>query len=113
MDIISSAHAALPAANGVASANGSYSSLIMLAVFFAVFYLLLWRPQAKRAKEQRALLSALSKGDEVVAAGGLVGRILDVNENFLTLDVSKGVALTVQKGSVTSVLPKGTLKLMD
>lgn len=111
MSIISAAYAASPSAP--TATQGGMSSLIMLVVFFAVFYFLLWRPQAKRAKEQKNLLANLSKGDEVVTAGGLVGRITKVNENFVVLAVADNVELTVQKGAITSTLPKGTLKSAD
>ena len=109
MGIISTAYAA----STPSSAQNGASSLIMLAVFFAVFYFLLWRPQAKRAKEQRALLAGLARGDEVVTTGGLVGRIMEVKESFVSLAVAEGVTLTIQKGAVASVLPKGTMKLTD
>lgn len=112
LDIISAAYAAAPAAPG-ATPMGNMSSIIMLVIFFAVFYFLLWRPQAKRAKEQRTLLAGLTQGDEVVTAGGLLGRIKKVNENFIILTVAEGVDLTIQKGSVSSSLPKGTLKSAD
>src|SRR3990167_7564993 len=106
MSIISTAYAA----SSASGAQGQMSSLIMLAVFFAVFYFLLWRPQSKRAKEQRTLLSGLAKGDEVVTTGGLVGRISKVNENFIILSVADNIELTVQKAAVAATLPKGTLK---
>lgn len=109
MDIISSAYAAAPAAGASVSESGA-SSLIMLGIFFVVFYFLLWRPQAKRAKEQRALIAGLTLGEEVLTAGGVVGRITKINENFIVLMVAEGVNLTVQRSSVSAVLPKGTLQ---
>ncbi|MBI5448039.1 MAG: preprotein translocase subunit YajC [Gammaproteobacteria bacterium] len=111
MDIISAAYAAAPANS--AATQSSMSSLVMLAVFFVVFYFLLWRPQSKRAKEQKNLLANLAKGDEVIAAGGIVGRISKINDSFVTLNVADNVELTVQKASVVSTLPKGTIKSAD
>ncbi len=89
--------------------NGLFS-LVLLVVMFVAFYFLLIRPQAKRAKEHRAMVAALAKGDEVVTAGGLLGRITRLDENYLTLEVAKGVEITIQRHAVQAVLPKGTLK---
>ncbi len=83
---------------------------IMLIVFFAVFYFLVIRPQSKRQKEHRAMLSALSKGDEVVTAGGIVGRVEALGDAFVTVEVADGVKVRLQKHAITAVLPKGTLK---
>ena len=93
-----------------ASQPSPWSPLIMLAVFFAVFFFFVIRPQAKRAKEHRTMISALSKGDEVVTSGGILGRIDEVGDSFITVEVSDGVRLKLQKGAITTVLPKGTLK---
>lgn len=112
MDIISSAYATTHAASPAAQ-NGGASSLVMLGIFFVVFYFLLWRPQAKRAKEQRALIAGLAKGDEVVTSGGLVGRISKLNDNFMVLTVAEGVELTIQRSAVASVLPKGTMHSVE
>ena len=87
-----------------------FSPIIMLVVFFAVFYFVALRPQMKRAKEQRAMLSALAKGDEVLAAGGLMGRVIAIGEQFVELELAQGVVVKVQKQAVTAVLPKGSLK---
>jgi preprotein translocase subunit YajC len=87
-----------------------WSPLIMLAIFFAVFFFLVIRPQMKRAKEHRSMVSALAKGDEVITTGGLAGRIDDVSDSFITVEISDGVRVKVQKQAVTVVLPKGTLK---
>jgi preprotein translocase subunit YajC len=108
---ITSAHAetAAPAAqpSGVA---GNMSLVIMLAVFVAFMYLAVWRPQNKRAKEQRDLLNALTKGDEVVTAGGILGKIAKVNDSYIVLALAENVEITVQKSSIVGALPKGTLK---
>ena len=83
--------------------------LFPLVLIFIVFYFLLIRPQQKRAKEQRKMISELAKGDEVIAAG-ILGRVENVGEHFLTVEVADNVQIRVQKGAVSNVLPKGTLK---
>jgi len=100
-------------AEGAATAppQGSpYSSLIMLVVLFGLFYFLLIRPQAKRAKEHKNMVANLAKGDEVVTQGGTLGRITHVGEQFLTLEIADGVNIKVQRSAVSAVMPKGTLK---
>jgi preprotein translocase subunit YajC len=84
--------------------------LIMMVLFFVVFWLIAIRPQMKKAKEHRAMLAALARGDEVIAAGGLLGRIEDIGESIVTIELAPGVSIKVQKQAVTAVLPKGTLK---
>ena len=86
------------------------SLLVMMVLFFAVFYFMAIRPQMKRAKEHRALLAGLSKGDEVIAAGGVAGRVEDLGEHFVGIEIANGVVVKVQKNAITAVLPKGTLK---
>lgn len=81
-----------------------------LIIIFVIFYFLLLRPQMKRAKEQRKMVEALSKNDEVVTTGGLLGKIIEVEDAFLTLEVADGVRVKVQKNAVTALLPKGTVK---
>lgn len=97
-------------AQAAAPQPSPWSPLIMLAIFFAVFFFLVIRPQMKRAKEHRSMVSALGKGDEVVTSGGLAGRIDDVSDSFITVEIADGVRVKVQKQAVTVVLPKGTLK---
>lgn len=87
-----------------------WPSLIMLLVFFAIFYFLLIRPQQKRVAEHRKMVDALSRNDEVVTNGGLIGRIEEISESFLTIEIAQGVRIKVQKHAVTAVLPKGTYK---
>lgn len=87
-----------------------WTPMLMLLVFFAVFYFFVIRPQAKRAKEHRAMVASLSKGDEVLTSGGILGRVDDVGDTFLTVEVSDGVRLKLQKGSISAVVPKGTIK---
>lgn len=81
-----------------------------LIVIFIVFYFLLIRPQTKKAKEHREMVAALSKGDEVVTSGGLLGRITNVGDNFVELEVADGVTVKVQRPSVATLMPKGTIK---
>ena len=93
-----------------AAAGGQYGFLIMMGLFFVIFYFMLIRPQSKRAKEHRAMLQALGAGDEVVTNGGLLGRVTEVGENFLTVEIADGVRVKVQKFQIASLMPKGTLK---
>jgi preprotein translocase subunit YajC len=86
------------------------SLLIMMVVFAAVFYFMIWRPQSKRAKDHKKLMAALSKGDEVVTNGGIVGKISKVTDDFVSLTLSAGVDVHFQKNAIASVLPKGTIK---
>jgi preprotein translocase subunit YajC len=85
-------------------------TLIMLGGMFLVFYFLLIRPQQKRAKEHRTMIDALAKGDEVVAAGGVLGRVTHVADNFITVEIADKVEIKVQRPAIQAVLPKGTLK---
>jgi preprotein translocase subunit YajC len=106
--IVSDAHAADPAPAG--GASGGLMSFLPLVVIFVIFYFLLIRPQSKRAKEHREMVAKLAKGDEVVAGGGILGRVTDVGEVYITVEVADGVAIKVQRHAVTQVLPKGTVK---
>lgn len=97
---------------GGAPQGGGMEMIIMLAVFGLIFYFLLYRPQAKRVKEHKNLISSLSKGDEVLTQGGIVGRITKVSEDkdFIEISLNESNNIVVQKSSVTAVLPKGTMK---
>ena len=86
------------------------TSLIFFGGMILIFYFILIRPQSKRAKEHRELVSQLSKGDEIVTNGGMLGKITDVNEQFVTLEVADNVQLKIQRQAVATVLPKGSLK---
>lgn len=83
---------------------------IMMAVFVVIFYFLLIRPQQKKQKEHQAMLSKLATGDEVVTAGGILGRIVEVGDQFLTIEIADNVRIKVQRFQVTTIVPKGTLK---
>ncbi len=91
--------------------ESGFASLIPLILIFVIFYFLLLRPQIKRAKEHKQMVNSLAKGDEVVTNGGLLGRITRLDENFITLEIANGVQVKVQRNAVSSLLPKGTLKL--
>ena len=93
-----------------AAAQGGLMSFLPLIIIFVIFYFLLIRPQMKRAKEHRNLVEALSKGDEVVTNGGLLGKITDVGESFVTVELADNVQIKLQKHAVASVMPKGTIK---
>ena len=84
--------------------------ILPLLLMFGIFYFLLIRPQQKKAKEHKAMVEALGKGDEVITNGGLLAKITDVDENFLTCKISDNVEVKVQRHAITSVLPKGTIK---
>jgi preprotein translocase subunit YajC len=99
------AHAAPAAAQG----NPLFSFLPLIALF-VIFYFLMIRPQMKRQKEHRNMVSALAKGDEIVSNGGIAGRVEDVGESFLTVEIAPNVRIKLQKGAISQVLPKGTLK---
>lgn len=108
-------NALIPPAWAQASAPSSSSSsqlapLLMMVVFIGIFYFLLIRPQQKKAKDHQAMLSKLSVGDEVVTSGGILGRVTDVGDTFVTIEIADSVRIKVQKGQVSSLMPKGTLK---
>ncbi len=84
--------------------------LLMMGAFVAVFYFLLIRPQQKKAREHQALVAKLAAGDEVVTNGGMLGRVTEVGETFVTLEVADGVRIKVQRFQIASLMPKGTLK---
>jgi len=84
-------------------------NLVFIVIMFGVLYFMMIRPQMKRQKEQKAMLEALNRGDEVVAAG-VLGKIVDLDANFIKLEVAKGVTIQVQRGAVGTLLPKGTIQ---
>lgn len=97
-------------AQDAAPQGGGLLSFLPLIIIFVVFYFLLIRPQTKRAKEHRQLVANLSAGDEVVTSGGVLGKITDVGESFVTMELADNVSIKVQKQAVASVMPKGTIK---
>lgn len=84
--------------------------LAPIVLMFVVLYFLMIRPQSKRAKEHKSMLDALAKGDEVVAGGGMLGKVTKVSDAYVSLEISNGVEVQVQKSSIQLVLPKGTIK---
>ncbi len=106
--LISDAHA--QAATGAAPASPGMMNIAVLVVMLVVFYFLLIRPQQKRHKEHQNMLGKLAAGDEVVTAGGILGRVTEVNDGFATIEIADGVRIKVQKGQITQLVPKGTYK---
>ncbi len=100
------AQAAAPA-GGTA---GGLMSFLPIILMFVVLYFLMIRPQMKRQKEQKAMIEAIGKGDEVVTAGGMIGKVTKVADAYITLEVAEGTEIVMQKASVTMLLPKGTVK---
>ena len=105
--LISPAYAQAPAAGGVDSGLMSFLPIILM---FVLLYFLMIRPQMKRAKEHKAMIEALQKGDEVVAVGGLLGRIVELGDQYATLEIAAGTQIMVQRPAVQTLLPKGTIK---
>jgi len=105
--LISSANAADAAASPM---DSGLFNIVFLLGFGLIFYFFMWRPQAKRAKEHKALIAGISKGDEVLTAGGILGKVVKLNDDYIVLEVSEGSELTFQKAHVAAALPKGTLK---
>lgn len=108
LSLISNAYAegAAPAS----SPDGGQMQILMVFLFVAVFYFLILRPQQKRAKEQKAMVDGLQKGDEIVTLGGTLGRVEKVGDNYLSIEVADNVVVQIQRSAVQSVLPKGTIK---
>lgn len=98
-------------AQGAAPGQGNaLMTMLPMVLIFVVFYFLLIRPQTKRAKEHRAMVSAIETGAEVVTNGGILGKVTEVSEQFLTIEVATGVNIKVQRHAIAQILPKGTLK---
>ena len=91
---------------------GALMQFVPLVFILVLFYFMLIRPQMKRSKEHQNMLGKLAKGDEVVTTGGLAGTVREIGENYLTVEISDGVSVKMQKSAVGSVLPKGTLKAL-
>jgi preprotein translocase subunit YajC len=88
----------------------SLMNFLPLIILFVLFYFFLIRPQTKRAKEHKKMVESLAKGDEVVTNGGLLGRITKVGDNFIDLEIADGILVKVQKQTVATLMPKGTMK---
>ena len=109
--LISDAFAATTTAAAGAPATSGLTSILFMVAIFGIFYFLILRPQQKKQKEQRDMIGRLAKGDEVVTNGGLVGKIMELDDSFMTLEIASGVTVKVQRFAVTAALPKGTLKI--
>ena len=97
-------------AAGEAPQGGGLQLIFMVALFFGIMYFMIIRPQSKKAKEHTALLEALTKGDEVVTNGGILGKIVTLGDNFVELKISDSSNMKVQRHAISSVMPKGTMK---
>jgi len=104
--LISAAHAQAPAA----SAPNMMVTILPLVLMFVVFYFLLIRPQMKRQKEHRALVEGIAKGDEVVTTGGMLGRVDELGDTYITIEIAPNTRVKVQRQAVSQVVPKGTIK---
>ncbi len=87
-------------------------SMLPLFILFAVFWFFLIRPQMKQAKEHRTMVEALAKGDEIVTNGGMLGKIKEVGDNFIVLEIAKEVQVKIQKNAISATMPKGTMKTL-
>ena len=108
--LISSAHAQAPAGG---LGDGGFMGLLPIILMFVLLYFLMIRPQMKRAKEQKSMTDALQKGDEVIAAGGLVGKITKLSDAYISLEIAPNTEVQMQKASVQMLLPKGSIKAMS
>ena len=97
-------------AQAAAPQGGGLSMIIMMVVLFGLMYFMMIRPQMKRQKEHRTMVAALAKGDEVVSNGGLAGRVEEMGESFITIEIAPNVKVKLQRSAVAQVLPKGSLK---
>jgi preprotein translocase subunit YajC len=108
---ISSAFAqTAPAAAAGGDMQSSLMSMLPLVLMFVVLYFVMIRPQMKKQKEHRTMVEALAKGDEVVTSGGVLGKVSKIGDSYLGVEISNGVEVTIQRGAVVQVLPKGTIK---
>ena len=105
---ISNAYA--QATSGTPDPTGGFMGLLPMVLIFVVMYFLMIRPQQKKAKEHRAMVEALAKGDEVITQGGIAGKVTQIGENFITLETGENTRITIQKQAIATVLAKGTLK---
>ena len=107
--LISSAYAQ---ASGAAGQSETLLTFLPMIAIFVVFYFLLIRPQQKKQKEARAMLDALEKGNEVVTAGGILGRIVKLDDQYVTVEIAPNTQMVVQWGAISQLLPKGTIKAL-
>ncbi len=100
-------------AESAAAPDAGILNLVMLVVLFVVFYFLLIRPQTKRAKEHKKMVSSLAKGDEIMTGGGILGKIINMDDDYVTIEIATNVQIKVQRQSVSTVIPKGTIKSIN
>jgi preprotein translocase subunit YajC len=111
--LISAAHAQTGSGFGGALTGEGMMGLLPIILMFALLYFLMIRPQMKRAKELKAMTEALQKGDEVVTAAGIVGKVTKVGEAYVSLEIASGIEIQLQKAAVQTLLPKGSIKAMS
>ncbi len=104
---------AIAAAPGSAVTSGPLASLILPIGLVVLFYFFMIRPQSKRQKEHKQMINELQKGEEVLTTGGVLGKVTGLDDNFITLEVSKNVVINVQRSAVQTVMPKGTIKELN
>jgi preprotein translocase subunit YajC len=93
-----------------ASSSSGLVGILPMVLIFVIFYFLLIRPQQKRAKEHKAMVAAIAKGDEIVTNGGALGKVIEVDDNFVTVEIAAGVNIKVQRMAIAQMMPKGTVK---
>lgn len=101
---------AMAEAAAPAPAGGGFEMLIFFGIFALIMYFMIIRPQSKRVKDHKQMVEALGKGDEVITNGGLLGRVMEVGDTFLTLEIAENMHVSVQKTAISAVMPKGTIK---
>ena len=101
---------ALASSTGQAASGDGFFSMILIGTMFVLFYFMLIRPQNRRAKEHRELISGLKKGDEIVTSGGILAKVVSLDEQYIKVTVAPNVEISLQRGAVSTVLPKGSLK---
>ncbi|ROH84550.1 preprotein translocase subunit YajC [Pseudomethylobacillus aquaticus] len=99
-------------ANTAAAPAADWTSFVPLVIIFVLFWFMLIRPQMKQAKEQRAMIAALQKGDEVVTSSGILGKVVKVGDSVVDLEIATDTIIHVQKPSIQTLLPKGTIKAL-
>ena len=107
--LISPAYAQASASGG----DPGFMGLLPIVIMFVILYFVMIRPQMKRSKEAKAMVEALQKGDEVITAGGILGRITKLSDAYVTLEIAPGTEIGIQKAAVQTLLPKGTLKTLQ
>jgi preprotein translocase subunit YajC len=100
-------------AQGAGGADAGLMSFLPIILLFVILYFLMIRPQMKRAKEQKTMIEALQKGDEVITSGGMVGRITKLTDQYATIEIASNTEIVVQRGAIQQPLPKGTIKTLQ